>query len=81
MTTAIEIPTLSTARLVLRAFRPSDLDGLAAMNADPEVQRFLYPGRTLTNEDAWMQMTTAIGQWGLRGLPLDNYPSTLLAIS
>ena len=66
MATTIEIPTLRTARLVLRAFRSGDLDGLAAMNAEPEVRRFLYPGRTLTREDAWMQMTTAIGQWGLR---------------
>jgi RimJ/RimL family protein N-acetyltransferase len=42
MATLIEIPTLRTERLVLRAFRADDLDGLAAMNADPDVQRFLY---------------------------------------
>ena len=55
---------------MLRAFRAGDLDGLAAMNADPEVQRFLYAGRVLTREDAWMQMTMAVGQWGLRGYGL-----------
>jgi len=31
--------------VVLRAFRAGDLDGLAAMNAEPDVQRFLYGGR------------------------------------
>ncbi len=70
MTTLIEIPTLRTARLVLRAFRAGDLDGLAAMNADPEVRRFLYAGRALTREDCWLQMTAALGQWGLRGYGL-----------
>jgi RimJ/RimL family protein N-acetyltransferase len=67
MTTSIDIPTLRTARLVLRAFRASDLDGLAAMNADPEVRHFLYAGRTLTREECWMQMASSVGQWGLRG--------------
>ena len=50
MATLIEIPTLGTERLVLRAFRAGDLDGLAAMNADPAVQRFLYNGRQITRE-------------------------------
>lgn len=67
MTTLIEIPTLRTPRLVLRAFRASDLDGLAAMNADPDVRHFLYSGRDVTRSDAWIQMAAAIGQWGLRG--------------
>ncbi len=67
MTTSIEIPTLRTERLVLRAFRAGDLDGLAAMNADPDVQRFLSGGRQVTREECWEQMTIALGQWGLRG--------------
>lgn len=70
MTTSIEIPTLHTARLVLRAFRASDLDGLAAMNADPDVQHFLYAGRAPTSEECWSQMASAVGQWGLRGYGL-----------
>jgi RimJ/RimL family protein N-acetyltransferase len=41
MSTTIDIPTLRTSRLVLRAFRAGDLDGLAAMNADPDVRQFL----------------------------------------
>jgi len=67
MTTLIEIPTLRTPRLVLRAFRAADLDGLAALNADAEVRHFLYAGRALTREECWMQMAWAVGQWGLRG--------------
>lgn len=66
----IEIPTLRTEHLVLRAFRADDLDGLAAMNADPEVERLLYAGQAVSREQCWMQMTTAIGQWGLRGYGL-----------
>jgi RimJ/RimL family protein N-acetyltransferase len=67
MTTQIEIPTLRTARLILRAFRAADLDGLAAMNADPDVRHYLYAGREVTCGDTWIQMAAAIGQWGLRG--------------
>ena len=67
MTTLIEIPTLRTARLILRAFRASDLDDLATMNADPDVRHFLYAGREVTRGDTWIQMAAAIGQWGLRG--------------
>lgn len=67
MTTVIEIPTLRTPRLMLRAFRATDLDGLMTMNAEPEVRRFLYADRQMTREDAWAQMAMAIGQWGLRG--------------
>lgn len=70
MTTLIEIPTLRTRRLVLRAFRAADLDGLAAMTADPEVRRFLYAGRAVTRGECWIQMAAAIGQWGLRGYGL-----------
>ncbi len=63
----IEIPTLRTRRLVLRGFRATDLDGLAALNADPEVQHFLYAGRAPTRGETWIQMAAAVGQWGLRG--------------
>jgi RimJ/RimL family protein N-acetyltransferase len=52
---------------VLRAFRALDLDGPAAINADPDVLRFLYGGRQITREACWGQMTMALGQWGLRG--------------
>jgi RimJ/RimL family protein N-acetyltransferase len=40
-----EIPTLETERLRLRAFETSDLDDYAALNADPEVLRYLTSGQ------------------------------------
>jgi RimJ/RimL family protein N-acetyltransferase len=40
-----EIPTLTTDRLKLRAFHADDLDTYAAMQANPEVMRYLLMGR------------------------------------
>jgi ribosomal-protein-alanine N-acetyltransferase len=37
-------PTLLTLRLELRAFRPDDLNALAAIYADPEVMRYIRGG-------------------------------------
>ncbi len=41
---------LTTPRLILRSWRPDDLPVFAALNADPEVMRYL--GHTLTTEQA-----------------------------
>jgi RimJ/RimL family protein N-acetyltransferase len=61
------VPTLETPRLILRAFRESDLDALSAMQADPEVMRFLgTTGATRTRAECWTGMAVAMGQWGLR---------------
>jgi RimJ/RimL family protein N-acetyltransferase len=62
----MDIPTLTTDRLVLRGLRASDWDDYAAMNADPEVRRWLS-GTLLSREEAWEQMATFLGQWALRG--------------
>ena len=59
-------PTLTTKRLTLRAFRPSDWDGYAAMMADVEVVRFIG-GKTLTREECWDRMAYWLGAWELRG--------------
>ena len=37
---AFEIPTVTTARLRLRAFRAGDLKAYAAMQANPEIMRY-----------------------------------------
>ncbi len=59
---------LRTERLLLRQFRPGDIDALAAMCADPEVMRYLGPnGEILSREDAWRQMAMLVGHWQLRG--------------
>jgi RimJ/RimL family protein N-acetyltransferase len=44
---SFEIPTITTNRLRLRAFQASDLDPYAAMQANPEVMRYLGHGAHL----------------------------------
>lgn len=68
--TALEIPTLDTARLRLRAFSEADFPAYRALVADPEVMRFLGDGRPLSEIDAWRQLATIVGHWVLRGFGL-----------
>ena len=65
--TRFEIPTLTTDRLLLRAFRADDLDAFAAMRANPEVVRYLGTGRPSIPADVWRMMAGFLGQWALRG--------------
>jgi RimJ/RimL family protein N-acetyltransferase len=65
--TRFEIPTLTTYRLRLRAFQARDLDAYAAMQANPEVMRYLVTGRTSTPAEVWRTMATSLGAWALRG--------------
>jgi RimJ/RimL family protein N-acetyltransferase len=62
----MDIPTLTTQRLVLRGFRTDDWDDYAAMNADPAVRQWLG-GVLLSREQTWAQMESFLGQWALRG--------------
>jgi RimJ/RimL family protein N-acetyltransferase len=66
MGTTFEIPTLHTDRLTLRAFRAGDLDAFAAMQANPEVRRFLG-GTPLSRAESWSLMERILGQWAMRG--------------
>jgi len=66
----IRIPTITTDRLTLRPFRPDDLDDFAALNADPEVVKYLGEGRPWSREETWMQMAAFLGHWELRGYGL-----------
>ena len=65
--TILKIPTLTTDRLRLRAFKTSDLDAYSAMRANPEVMRYLVTGHTATPMEAWRTMATSLGAWALRG--------------
>jgi RimJ/RimL family protein N-acetyltransferase len=66
-TTTIEIPELTTPRLLMRGFRDSDIDAYAEMMADPEVTRYIGDGNSLSRADAWRQMAMFAGHWVLRG--------------
>jgi RimJ/RimL family protein N-acetyltransferase len=61
------IPTLTTPRLVLRAFREADLDTYAAMCADPEVMLHIGSGGPIARDVAWRHMALFCGEWMLHG--------------
>ena len=62
----LQIPQLTTGRLLLRGFRPDDFEHYAAMMADPDVSRHLMDGRPLTRVEAWRQLAMfAGGTWNL----------------
>jgi RimJ/RimL family protein N-acetyltransferase len=65
--TAFEIPVVVTGRLRLRAFRAADLDPYSAMQANPEVMRYMVLGRTSTPAEVWRTMLMSLGSWALRG--------------
>jgi RimJ/RimL family protein N-acetyltransferase len=58
-------PRLRTARLLLREFRPEDVEPHFAMSQDEEVQRFL--GGLKSGYDAFGNLATHAGHWALRG--------------
>jgi RimJ/RimL family protein N-acetyltransferase len=61
----MDIPTLTTERLVLRPFRLHDLDAYAAMNADPTAMRYI--GEVQDRAAAFRSLCAALGHWHLRG--------------
>ncbi len=68
MNTTIDIPTLHTDRLILRAFRADDWDALADLNADAVFRRYL--GGPWTRDRTYAEMESALGQWAMRGYGL-----------
>jgi RimJ/RimL family protein N-acetyltransferase len=65
---ALEIPTLSTERLRLRALRNDDFDDYAALNADPAVVRYLAAGAAPWDRGrSWRHMAFLVGHWHLGG--------------
>jgi RimJ/RimL family protein N-acetyltransferase len=66
----VQIPQLTTDRLVLRAFRNEDFEAYAQMMADPRVTQYLGDGQPMSRADAWRQMAMILGHWTLRGFGL-----------
>lgn len=65
---SLAIPTLETKRLQLRPFRRSDLDDYAALNADPEVLRYLGGGPEPWDRGrSWRHLAFLLGHWQLGG--------------
>jgi RimJ/RimL family protein N-acetyltransferase len=60
------VPTLETARLRLRAIREEDLDGQAAMLADPQITRFVG-GQPISREETWRKLLAGRGMWDVLG--------------
>lgn len=64
----LDIPTLETERLRLRPFRKSDIDDYAALNADPEVLRYMGGGPEPWDRGrSWRHLAFLMGHWYLGG--------------
>lgn len=66
----ITIPTITTNRLVLRAFVQRDLEEYATIVGDPEVTKYLGDGHALSRDEAWRQMAVILGHWMMFGYGL-----------
>ncbi len=60
-------PRLETSRLLLREWRPGDLNAYAEICADPEAMRFIGDGQTRSRSGSWREIAMHIGHWALRG--------------
>lgn len=64
MTTTCSIPTLTTARLTLRAPAATDFAAFAEFFASGRAQ---YVGGPVSPEQSWRMLATELGHWALRG--------------
>ena len=64
------VPTLRTARLELRPWRPGDRAPFAALNADPEVIRWIGDGTPLGRADSDALVDRFEAHWAARGFGL-----------
>ncbi|WP_309232219.1 GNAT family N-acetyltransferase [Micromonospora tarensis] len=62
--------SLETPRLLLRRWRSNDLDGFAAVNAQPEVMRYIHHGRILDRAATAERLATYQRHWDERGFGL-----------
>lgn len=64
------MPTLETDRLTLRGWRDDDLDALAAINADPEVMRYILDGSVRDRQQSAESLRKMMQDWVERGFGL-----------
>ncbi|MEZ5721901.1 MAG: GNAT family N-acetyltransferase [Paracoccaceae bacterium] len=64
MTRSVDIPTLTTDRLTLRAQRPEDFDAYAAFYGS---ERSWGMGGPLERPQAWRAFAAELGHWQMRG--------------
>jgi RimJ/RimL family protein N-acetyltransferase len=60
----------TTERLVLRPWRPADRTPFAAMNADPDVMRYIGDGRPMTRAESDRLLEAIKAHWAERGFGL-----------
>lgn len=58
---------IETERLLLRMFRPEDLDDLAALFSDPDVVRYVGDGQPVGREEAERALQSIIKHWQTHG--------------
>jgi len=61
------IPTLQTARLILRPFTPADFDAFAAYWGDPGMARYTRTGQPASRTDSWPRFLQHPGHWAMMG--------------
>ena len=59
----MSIPVAETERLILREWRPEDIDAYAEMNADPDVRRYMFPDRPLSHAEAEAEIEAEVDRW------------------
>jgi len=62
----LDIPRVETDRLILREWKPEDLEPYSEFVANEEMMRYLG-GETKNRDGAWREMAMVIGHFALRG--------------
>jgi len=63
----LDIPTLETERLSLRAFREEDVIAFFELSQDLDVVRYVGERKLPTRQEVWRAIAAWIGHWALRG--------------